>query len=97
MVLDLDRKIYGAFGLQRSIFKVWCHASLTYYAEAMVAGQQLPKPYENVHDDTQQMGGDFILDQTGVVRFLYPSQTSSDRPSVTHLIAELQKIQASSN
>ena len=29
--------------------------SLVYYAEAMFAGKPLPKPYENVHDDTEQV------------------------------------------
>lgn len=36
------------------------------------------------------MGGDFILDSEGVVRFMYPSQTSADRPSVHLLIEELK-------
>ena len=29
--------------------------SLVYYAEEMAAGRPLPKPYENVHDDPQQV------------------------------------------
>lgn len=36
-------------------FQVWGVAPLVYYAEAMHAGKSLPKPYENVHDDTQQV------------------------------------------
>lgn len=94
MLRDPERQIYHFFGLKRSVFKVWCVASLVYYAEAMVAGKPLPKPYENVHDDTIQMGGDFILSGEGAVTFLYPSKTNTDRPSVETIIAELKKNQA---
>jgi len=97
MVLDTDRQIYHAFGLKRSVLKVWGVESLVYYAEAMHAGKPLPKPYENVHDDTQQMGGDFILDHQGMVKFLYPSKTNKDRPSVNLLLSELKKISSSEN
>lgn len=95
MLLDSARKVYHAFGLYRSVQKVWGVVSMVYYGEAMLTGKPLPKPYENVHDDTQQMGGDFILDKTGVVRFLYPSQTNTDRPSVDRIVEELKKIQNS--
>jgi len=94
MLLDPERRIYHAFGLYRSVAKVWGVASLVYYAEAMVAGRPLPKPYENVHDDTQQMGGDFIIDAQGVVRFVYPSKSNTDRPSVSAIVDELKKLQS---
>lgn len=97
MLLDTERQTYHTFGLKRSVLKVWGVTSLVYYAEAMHAGKTLPKPYENVHDDTQQMGGDFILDGEGRVRFLYPSQTNTDRPSVNLLLEELKKIQTTQN
>ena len=36
-------------------FQVWGVNSLVFYAEAMVAGRPLPKPYENIHDDPNQV------------------------------------------
>ena len=36
------------------------------------------------------MGGDFILDKDGIVKFLYPSQTNTDRPSADKIIEELE-------
>ena len=36
-------------------FQVWGVNSLVFYAEAMVAGRSLLKPYENIHDDPQQV------------------------------------------
>ncbi|GFO25968.1 selenoprotein l [Plakobranchus ocellatus] len=90
MLLDPQRKIYQAFGLKRSVFKVWSIACMSYYAEQLIAGRQLPKPYENVHDDPQQMGGDFILDTSGMVIFTHCSKVSSDRPSVDILLSVLR-------
>ena len=29
---------------------------MVYYAEQVVAGRDLPKPFENIHDDPQQVG-----------------------------------------
>lgn len=91
-LIDQHRKLYHFFGLKRSTLKVWGVNSLVFYAEAMVAGRSLPKPYENIHDDPQQMGGNFILDKHGITRFLYPSKTSMDRPEVELLLQELQKV-----
>ncbi|XP_035825281.1 uncharacterized protein LOC118477121 [Aplysia californica] len=68
---------------------VWSIACMVYYAEQLVAGRELPKPFENVHDDPQQMGGDFVLDRQGVIKLSYPSKTSSDRPSVDQLLAAM--------
>ena len=90
MVIDIERHLYTAFGLQRSVFKVWGVGSMVYYAEKMSQGVPLPKPYENIHDDHIQMGGDFIVDKNGIVRLIYSSKTSSDRPEIQTLITGLR-------
>ena len=63
---------------------------MVYYAEKMAQGIPLPKPYENIHDDHIQMGGDFIIDKNGVVQFIYCSKTSSDRPPLQVLFDGVQ-------
>ncbi|KAH9508522.1 hypothetical protein Btru_055421 [Bulinus truncatus] len=89
MILDSERKIYHTFGLYRSVSKVWSIGCMLYYTEQLLNGRQLPRPLENVHDDPQQMGGDFILDSTGRVVFSYCSQVSSDRPTIDHILAAI--------
>ncbi|KAK0052273.1 peroxiredoxin-like 2C [Biomphalaria pfeifferi] len=89
MILDPYRKIYLSFGLHRSVSKVWSCACMVYYVEQLLKGRQLPRPLENVHDDPQQMGGDFILDNTGRVVFSYCSKVSNDRPSVDQILAAI--------
>lgn len=93
MLLDTERNIYSAFGLNRSVYKVWSVSAMLFYAEKMAQGVPLPKPYENVHDDTQQMGGDFILGKEGKVEFVYCSQQSWDRPSIDLLLQALKDKQ----
>ncbi|CAH1261701.1 Hypp2436 [Branchiostoma lanceolatum] len=93
MLLDQDRKLYGAFGLGRSVFKVWSVAALTYYAEQKAAGRTLPKKYENVEDDPHQMGGDFILDPQGRALLVHCSKVSTDRPEVSTIISVLKDYQ----
>lgn len=97
MVLDSRRKIYHAFGLTRSVYKVWSIESLVYYAEQLVAGRDLPKPFENIHDDPNQMGGDFILTSQGVIKLSYCSKSSADRPSVNQLLAAMKNGAEDSN
>lgn len=90
MVLDGERKIYQAFGLSKSVYKVWCIESLVYYAEQLVAGRELPKPFENVHDDPHQMGGDFLLDSQGVIKMSYCGKSSTDRPSIDQILLAMK-------
>jgi len=89
MVVDANREIYHAFGLKKSFKKVWGTFSLVYYAEQILSGRSLPKPYENIHDDPHQMGGDFIVDSSKRVIFSHPSQSPSDRPGVCQLIVAM--------
>ena len=64
--------------------KVWNISSLVYYAEQKLAGRKLFSMLEE--DDPHQLGGDFIIDKNGKLIFVYPSKTSTDRPSVDFLL-----------
>lgn len=90
MLLDRHRQLYQLFRLKRSAFKVWSVSCLVYYSEMIRAGKKLPSPYENVHDDVNQLGGDFIVSQDGTLVLCYCSKTSMDRPSVDSLLEALQ-------
>ncbi|KAK3094020.1 hypothetical protein FSP39_023027 [Pinctada imbricata] len=90
MLLDHKRQLYNLFGLKRSVYKTWSISCMIYYAEKMTQGVPLASPYENIHDDPQQMGGDFIMDKDGIMKYLYCSKLSSDRPAVADLIKQLE-------
>lgn len=36
-------------------FQVWSISCMVYYAQQMCAGRSLPTPYENIHDDPNQV------------------------------------------
>ncbi len=42
--------------------------------------------------DPHQLGGDFIIDASGIVQLSHPSRDSTDRPSLDEILTVLQKI-----
>ena len=81
---DPERKLYDMFGLEQSIKRVWNCQTIWNYAAMKVAGDKLPSMSED--DDPHQMGGDFILNENGVVLLHYASKVPSDRPSIEQLL-----------
>lgn len=92
MYLDTDRNLYRAFGLNRSLSKTWGIKAMVFYGEKVTQGVSLIKPYENIHDDVEQMGGNFILDTAGKMQLVYPSQHSSDRPTIDNILSVFRKL-----
>lgn len=89
LLLDQQRESYCAFGLERSFWGSWGPKVLWYYTKAYFQGR-------TGHDtgmDTKQLGGDFIVDKHGVVRWMYRSLDSTDRPSVETVFSKLRAIQ----
>ncbi|CAG0879360.1 unnamed protein product, partial [Darwinula stevensoni] len=70
--------------------QVWNHNAMVYYAEQMIAGKSLAKPFEGGEDDVHQMGGDFIVDSLGKLVYCHLSQTSLNRPSSHELLSFLR-------
>lgn len=97
MLLDQSRQLYHLLGLKQSVFKVWGVSCMIYYAEQMRAGQKLPSPYENIHDDPNQMGGDFVVAGDGKLLLAHCSENASDRPSVDTLLRVLCPANANQN
>ncbi len=87
---DETREGYRAFGLERSGWvRVWLSPrTLGFYARSLLRGRIPRKPQA----DTLQLGGDFIIDTRGFVRFAHRSVEPADRPSVNLLLRELRAI-----
>jgi peroxiredoxin len=85
VVCDPDRVAYRAFGLERTSWLRFFHpVTLWGYLSLIARGGKVRRPYEG--EDVLQLGGDFLLDQTGKVVFEYRSRTATDRPSVAELL-----------
>ena len=89
LLSDPERDAYRAYGLNsgklRQIFgpgTVWA------YIKLLAAGQM----YHFRRSDFLQLGGDFIIDAGGAVRYEYRGGSPHDRPPVEMLIDTLREI-----
>jgi len=89
VLLDRDRNVYSAYGLERSYWRSRNLKTRWYYFKAWLSGK---KTHASHGDDTTQLGGDFIVDKNGVLRLAYPSHDPTDRPPVDDLLAILDQI-----
>ncbi len=76
ILLDPQKDLYQAFGLQRSIRRTWNLPTLWFYAKKLIRGEKLVATGGDLH----QLGGDFILDRHGQVLLAYYSHDPTDRP-----------------
>lgn len=82
---DPSRSVYATYGLgHASLQRVWGLRSLRRYGE--IIGRRgfadLRKPTEN----TRQLGGDFVIDPDGILRFGFWAKGPDDRPKVDSLL-----------
>jgi alkyl hydroperoxide reductase subunit AhpC len=87
-LLDLNRSVYQAYQIERSIFRSWHPRNLWFYFKRFLRGGQMPK----IKADPNQLGGDFIVDLNGIIRLVYYSKDATDRPSVEELLSVLRRI-----
>jgi peroxiredoxin len=89
VLLDRERSVYNAYGLERSYWRSRSLRTRWVYFKAWLSGK---KTHDSHGDDTSQLGGDFIVDTNGNLRFIYPSHDPADRPSVETLLKILKQI-----
>jgi AhpC/TSA antioxidant enzyme len=87
VLADEARAAYRAYGLGRGAWwRVWGLQTLGTYRRLVQAGKRLRPPTQ----DTLQLGGDFIIDATGLVAYTYRSTRPDDRPPVNDLITAVR-------
>uniref|UniRef100_A0A1A8M3X6 Selenoprotein L n=1 Tax=Nothobranchius pienaari TaxID=704102 RepID=A0A1A8M3X6_9TELE len=86
MLLDPQRKIYRSFGLGSSYLKVMKFGCLLQYSEFRLADRDFPDFPSRLLEDLYQLGGDFLLDDTGKVLLSHPSKNPLDRPSLMDVL-----------
>ena len=93
ILLDRERVAYKAYQLERSRLRSWHPRVVWIYIKRWF---QRGEFYDSHGDDTSQLGGDFIVDKNGILRFVYPSHDPADRPSVDELVKVLKSMQRQS-
>jgi len=89
VLLDRERIAYNAYGLERSKLRSKSPRTLWLSFTRWLQGQKF---HDSHGDDTSQLGGDFIVDRNGNLRFIYPSHDPADRPSVDVLLKVLKEL-----
>lgn len=88
LLLDPDRAAYRAYDLERSLARAWQPKVWLEYARLMMSG----KKWRGIQGDSTQLGGDFIADADGILRFAHRSHDPTDRPSVAQLLKEIKTL-----
>ena len=90
VLADPERAIYRAYGLGRaSTLRAWFSPrTVRFYLGALIHGKVPRRP----QGDTHQLGGDFIIDEAGLIRFAHRSVEPADRPSVDSLVRLLKSL-----
>jgi peroxiredoxin len=89
VLLDRERTVYNAYGLERSRLRSWHPRVVWIYVKRWF---QRGEFYDSHGDDTTQLGGDFIVDKNGILRLVYPSHNPADRPPVDELLKVLASL-----
>lgn len=87
LLLDPTHDSYRAYGLTRSRWRAFSPRTLLYYWRAARNGDEILES----RGDASQLGGNFIIDRDGVVRFAYESKEPVDRPEVEELLEVMRK------
>jgi hypothetical protein len=88
LLLDPEREVYHAYGLESSLLRSWNLRTVRYYVEIMRKGRQ----WRGIQGDSSQLGGDFVVDSEGITRLAYRSQDATDRPAVEKLLSILGRL-----
>lgn len=88
ILLDSERVVYRAYGLDRSILRSWGAKTIWRYVQLLASGRK----WRGIQGDSAQLGGDFIVDANGVVRLAYRSHDPTDRPSIGYLMNQIQAL-----
>lgn len=82
-LIDETRAGYQAYGLEASWWRAWGVSNIWYYVQAWWAGREM----FGKRGDTDQLGGDFLVDGQGRIELAHPSWEPTDRVEVAKVLA----------
>ena len=96
VVSDPELTGYHAFCLERAtVGSLFRPGVIGRYLFQMFRGWLPKKPGKG--EDVLQLGGDFLLDGSGVVRYTHPSAEPTDRPSAAELLGQVKMFPTTSS
>ena len=86
---DPRREIYKLFGLGRAKpWKIFHPRTVIKFVTLVLKGTKIQKSKE----DEFQMGGDFLIDASGHLRYIFRSETPDERPSLQELLTVIRSL-----
>ena len=87
LLLDPERGVYQAYGLERSLLRSWNLHTIWTYIKLLSSGRR----WRGIQGDSAQLGGDFIIDSQDRIRLAYRSHDPADRPPVEDILDILRQ------
>ncbi len=88
LLIDPERIAYRVYGLEYSLLRSWGLQTVWRYVQLLVSGHR----WRGIQGDSGQLGGDFIVDNQGIIRLVHRSHDPTDRPSVEQLLDTLNQL-----
>jgi peroxiredoxin len=93
VVADPERKAYQAFALGATSLRGFLRPAVVWHYLTLMLRGWIPRgPGKDA--DIWQLGGDFIIDAAGRLRYAHPSHDAADRPSNAELRDALRQAGA---
>lgn len=90
LVSDPEFKAYRAFSIGKTNLRGFLRLGVIWHYLKLIFRGWMPKgPAANA--DIWQLGGDFVIDAAGRLRYAYPSKNSTDRPGNEELLNALRE------
>jgi peroxiredoxin len=88
LLSDPDRRAYTTYGLRRGgIWTIFGPKIIWTYIKLILHGRR----FRGIQGDPMQLGGDFVIDGQGVIRFAYLGADPADRPPVERLLQAVRE------
>ncbi len=83
LLSDPERAAYKAYGLRKGgLWSIFGPKTVWEYVKLIARGRL----FRGIQADPFQLGGDFVIDGRGIVRFAHRSEDPADRPTMDRLL-----------
>jgi peroxiredoxin len=87
LLRDETRQLYRSYQMDRADWwAIYGPASIWHYLRLLFQGRRLQRP----GSDWRQLGGDVLIDPTGVIRLHFVSSSPHDRPTIESILAVME-------
>lgn len=91
ILLDADQTLYQSYAIPKaSWWALYNPKTIAGYLRLIMTGRMPGKP----GSDFRQLGGDVLIDPTGIVRFHHVSKSPLDRPDIELVLSQVEKTDA---